>query len=152
MKKEYFSSLILFVSTLFLPSVVFGQSAPTIESIIFSATRVLNRLIPFAIGLGLVIFLFAIIKYVTAGGGEDKAKARNLMIFGIISIFVMVSVWGLVGFIQTALGINGNNNGITSPSVPLNPYSQSDSGSINSNSRQSSGSPFVNGSPAPFFP
>lgn len=44
-----------------------------------------------------VAFLYGVQKYILAGADETKLKeGRDMMIYGIIGIFVMVSVWGLV--------------------------------------------------------
>jgi hypothetical protein len=91
--------------------------APTVGKLIGAGLKILNLLISFAIGLAMVVFLFALVKYVTAGSGEEKASARTLMIYGIIALFVAVSVWGLVKFIQVATGINGQEE-VNAPSLP----------------------------------
>ena len=109
------------------PAVAFGQNLNNLSQLVLAATRILNQLVPFAIGLGLVVFLFGIIRYITAGAGEEKAAARNLMIYGIIALFVMVSVWGLVNFIGQSLGIS-NPSSVIAPNVPYNNSNQGGGG------------------------
>ena len=46
--------------------------------------------------LALVYFLWGVIKYIRASGDEDKQQAQKMVIYGIIGLFVMVAVWGLV--------------------------------------------------------
>lgn len=59
-----------------------------------------GSLIPGLIGLALVFFLIGVVKFVASGDNEEKrTSGRNMMIFGIIVLFVMVSVWGLVSII-----------------------------------------------------
>ena len=82
---------------------------------------ILNSLVPLAIGLAVVIFLFGVIKYVTAGDSEEGRKTgRQMMLWGIIGLFVMVSVWGLVLVLNTSTGITqgGTGTGPTLPPVP----------------------------------
>lgn len=56
-----------------------------------------GSVVPFLVALALVVLLVGIVQYVRAGDNEEKREAgRNLMIFGIITLFVMVSVWGFV--------------------------------------------------------
>jgi hypothetical protein len=114
MKKQLAALLIMA-----LPAIAFGQALGNLEQLVRSATRILNDLVPFAIGLGVVVFLFGVVRYITAGAGEEKAAARNLMIYGIIALFVMVSVWGLVNFIGNALGIT-NPDTQRAPNIPYN--------------------------------
>ena len=41
--------------------------------------------------------------------GEGKAEeGKNIMKWGLIALFVMISVWGIIGFFQRALGIELN--------------------------------------------
>ncbi|MEK7576729.1 MAG: hypothetical protein AAB482_03470 [Patescibacteria group bacterium] len=68
-------------------------------------TFIQEAIIPFLIVIATLVFLFGIIRYVTAGGDEEKTKqGRNLMIFGIIALAVMISVWGIVKFVVQATG------------------------------------------------
>lgn len=66
-----------------------------------------GSVIRFIIGLGVVMFLIGVLQFVRAGDNEEKREGgRNMMIFGIIAIFVMVSVWGLVKILTTSFGID----------------------------------------------
>jgi hypothetical protein len=65
-----------------------------------------------------------LIIYIWNAGDEGKRKeGRGIMIWGVVALFVMVSIWGLVNFIGDAFGIE------ESPDVPtpdeLNPNSDS---------------------------
>ena len=62
--------------------------------------------IPLLILIATVVFMWGIIRYMSSGGDEDKLiDARRLMIFGIVGLAVMVSVWGLVRFIVKTTGV-----------------------------------------------
>ena len=68
--------------------------------------------------LATVIFLWGVIQYITAGGEEEKIKSgRTYMLWGIIALFVMVAVWGLVGVI-TATFQGDINSGAGIPVGP----------------------------------
>lgn len=73
----------------------------TIDSSLGSISNFINSLIPLIISIALVLFLIGIVQFVTAGGDEEKrAAARGMIIFGIIALFVMVSVWGFVNILS----------------------------------------------------
>ena len=77
-----------------------------LHDLINDAHDILRALVPFLIGIGLVIFLFGVLRYIAKGGSEsDRANARQLMLWGIIILFVMTSVWGLVNVIVTTTDI-----------------------------------------------
>ncbi len=68
--------------------------------------------------LALAYFLYGVLSYVSTGAEEkNRGEAKNTMIYGIIVLFVMSSVWGLVKFVQSATGINGNDSAPPFPTV-----------------------------------
>ncbi len=64
------------------------------------------NLIPILVLIGLVTFLVGVLRFVRAGDNEESRKAgREVMTFGIIVIFIMVSFWGFVHILsQTFFG------------------------------------------------
>lgn len=94
------------------PLVVFAQ---TIQGIIFAAQDVLNVVIPVLFVLATVVFLWGIIRYVTAGGNEDNLKqGKQLIIWGLVGLAIMVAVWGIVRAIVNTFGVGGS----TIPTFP----------------------------------
>ncbi|HZS42756.1 MAG TPA: hypothetical protein VFA52_00875 [Candidatus Paceibacterota bacterium] len=88
----------------FLPSLAEAQSnkANDFKSLVQLLISLLNALVPLIIGIALVAFLWGVMRYVTGGQSEEKIKqGRTLMIYGIIALFVMVAVWGLVGILES---------------------------------------------------
>ena len=60
----------------------------------------LGKVVTLLISVAVIILIAAIISYIRAGEDEDKrGKARNMMIYGIIGLFVMVRLWGLVAIL-----------------------------------------------------
>jgi len=72
-----------------------GKDFADIIDIIINS--VLNPVVILLLGLALVYFMWGVFKYVNRGGEEgDRVQGAQMMWYGIIAIFVMVSVWGLV--------------------------------------------------------
>lgn len=75
--------------------------------------------IPILIGLGVIVFLWGVLRFIFNAGDEEKRKeGRNFMIWGIIGIAVMVSVWGLVNFLQSTFGLQSANESQVGPGIP----------------------------------
>ncbi|MFW5853313.1 MAG: hypothetical protein ACOCU8_01600 [Patescibacteria group bacterium] len=73
--------------------------------ILFLIERVLNPLIILLVALAFVVFLWGLLKYVSAGGNDEKlAEGGKLMVYGIVVLFVMVSAWGFVKILETTFG------------------------------------------------
>ena len=85
------------LSLVFIPVLAFAADFRTFDNALRSVNDFINSLVPIIIGIGLILFLAGILKYIMAGGdAEKRAEARGLIIFGIIALFVMVAVWGFV--------------------------------------------------------
>src|SRR3989344_3631888 len=75
--------------------------AKTIPLIIEDVTAIVEAVIPLLFGLAFVYFLWGMYTYIKAASTEGKEGARETIIYGIIGLFVMVSVWGLVNLLNT---------------------------------------------------
>jgi fumarate reductase subunit D len=68
---------------------------------------VLDPVVSLLIAAAVVVFLWGVVKYITSGDNEEeRKKAKDLIIYGIIGLFVMVSVWGLVGLLTGTFDLN----------------------------------------------
>jgi len=92
------------LSFLLLPFFTYAQ---TLGTILQNVSDILNTVIPILMILGTLVFLWGIITYITAAGDEEKLKsARTFIIWGLIGLFVMVSVWGLVQVLNNTFGVS----------------------------------------------
>ncbi len=107
-------------------TVLIGQSAVqgqvnggSLISLLNLAQAIVSRLIPFTIGLAVLAFFWFLIEFIWKGRADPEAKTTSLkgMGYAIIALFVMVSIWGLVGFLGSIVGI-GQGGSVPIPSVP----------------------------------
>ncbi|MEK9175111.1 MAG: hypothetical protein AAB795_00805 [Patescibacteria group bacterium] len=63
------------------------------------------------IGIATIIFMYGVIQYVIAKGDEKQlASGKTYMLYGIIGLVVMVTVWGFVNIIiNTIFGVNSSS-------------------------------------------
>ncbi|MBI2046367.1 MAG: hypothetical protein HYT28_03040 [Parcubacteria group bacterium] len=83
---------------------------------------ILSPLIPILFGLALVVFLWGVARYVIRGANDEKERTqgKQIMLWGIIGLFVMVSVWGLVKIVGGAFGLENTTNPpkVSIPRIP----------------------------------
>ncbi len=87
---------------------------------IATITKFINQTIYVIIGVAVLIFVFGLLKYIRAGGDSDTIKeARDSIIMGIVIIFVMTCVWGLVRVISNTIMLS--NTTPSSDEIPQVP-------------------------------
>lgn len=70
------------------------------------ANRILNGLIGLFILVAILAFFWGLIKYLFSVG-EQKQEGLKIMFYGVIAIFVMVSIWGIIRLLQNTFGVAG---------------------------------------------
>ena len=103
-----------------MPMLALAQTANTtyLSSLINGAKTLLDQLVVFLIALAVVWFIWNVIRYTMSSDEEKKAAAKGQMIWGIIAIAVIVSVWGLVAILQSIFGVNSTGAGDVSNLLP----------------------------------
>ena len=72
----------------------------------FFSCLLTNTIIPLLFTLATAAFLWGIIQYFLNPDNEEKRKAgKSYMLWGLISLFVMIAMWGLVGIIANTFGV-----------------------------------------------
>jgi hypothetical protein len=110
-KKIVNSSVLLSV---FIP---FFVSAQSIEALAERAIGWLNRGVVILITVATLYFIVAVIQYIREKKPDEMKNRQKQMINGIIGLFVIVSVWGIIGLVSRSLGTD-NGGTITPPCPP----------------------------------
>ena len=63
--------------------------------------------IPFLFSLIFLVFVWGVVSYFFIHGGEEakRGEGRKFMLWGVIGIAVLFSVWGFVNLILATLGL-----------------------------------------------
>lgn len=89
----------------FAPAIVM---AADVQSIMQDISDIVKTIIPILMLVAFVVFLWGVVKFIFAGGDENKRKdAKNYIIYGLIGLFVMVAVWGIVEVVLNTFGVEG---------------------------------------------
>jgi len=96
-------------ATLILPSLA---SAATLLDTLALANTFLNALMGLFITLAIVVFFWGLIRYLVSAG-EEKSAGLQIMFYGVIAIFVMVSIWGIIRLLQSTFKVTS-----TDPVIP----------------------------------
>ncbi len=115
--EKYIFKAMAYIMFLFIPLITFAQGGGNVCSGPFSTGSVsgvflwpaciINKyLIPMAIGLEFILLISGIVIYMTNADNESKRQEGSaFMLWGVIALFVTLSVWALVAFIRNTLQI-----------------------------------------------
>jgi len=108
--KTYNKTLITFLAL--LPLLVSAETFKGTKGLISSIGEMVQYLTILAAALALLAFFWGLAKFIFRVGGDEKAveEGKTIMKWGLIALFVMVSVWGIVGFMQSELGLPNTVN------------------------------------------
>jgi len=77
--------------------------------------NIFRAFVPVLIGFAVLIFIWGIVRFIAHMDNEqERAAGKKLMVWGVVALFVIVSVWGLVGILLGTFGL-------TNPVVPFFP-------------------------------
>jgi hypothetical protein len=85
----------------------YGQSGPqtcNLKELVYTIIFYIEQLIVVIFAASLLMFLWGVFKYTILSQGDEKqtGEAKNVIFYGIIGLFVMASVWGILKIIQTS--------------------------------------------------
>ena len=98
---------ILAITSLILPNITFAAACDiagtqNLKSLITKLTSCfLTPIAYLLVSTSIVLFVFGVFKFMSAGESEKiKYEGKEYIFWGIVGIFVMVSMWGLVNILQ----------------------------------------------------
>lgn len=117
---------LLALALTFAPSMAFAQtlsSLNNINQVTARFTSILNTITVILISIAVVWIIISVVRYLIAGGDATARKEGGLRIlWGVVGLFVIVSIWGLVSILTNSLATtNTASQGIQN--VQINPGS-----------------------------
>lgn len=101
LNKIYFA--LVFIT---LPVFAFAQNLGRTRTLLDSADSIVSDiLIPLVFTLALLFFFWGVAKYIWSEG-QGKDDGRKIMIWGVVALAVMTSIWGIITFLSTELGLD----------------------------------------------
>lgn len=108
---------IVLLAACFAPLVVAAQGDGTIQSLIAVIGNVGGLLVSIFGVLAFVVFFYGLAVFILNSGDEKKTEeGKNLMFWGTIALFVLVTIWGIIGLLQNTIG---NKEGPGSPNIVI---------------------------------
>ncbi len=101
---------IFILTILFAPLCVLAAPGDEFVAFMNVFQSFLNDLIPIIMGIAVVTFLYGVVKFIkSAEQPEEREEGKKIIAYGILAIFVMVSMWGFVNIIVGTVIPNSND-------------------------------------------
>ena len=107
MKKTTLTSAAITFLVGVFPAVAAAQAdLGYISGLVGDTQAILNLLLPLVVTLALLFFFWGIMVFIlNAGDPEGRSKGIHIMVWGIVSLFVVVSIWGIVALLADIFGV-----------------------------------------------
>ncbi len=88
-------------------------------SLLALAQALVSNLGVFAIGVAVLAFFWFLITFIWKGkdSPDEQSKSLRGMGYSVLALFVMVSIWGIIGLLGSITGVNQGGN-IPIPGIP----------------------------------
>jgi hypothetical protein len=96
--RTFITSVALFLITFPSPT---AAAAYDFRSLVALFIGMIKTLVPLIVALTLLYFIWGIFQLVRSNSEDARKEAIGVITYGIISLFVMVSVWGLVSLLTS---------------------------------------------------
>lgn len=97
-----------------------GPSAPPqdLTDFVCILTNFTGSLFPIIVGLTVLVFFWGLAQFIRSSGDEKKvAEGKKLMTWGVVGLFIMVSIWGILQIWSNSLF--GGSQPIGLPQLPV---------------------------------
>lgn len=103
--KKLFGSIVAFA----VPMLGFAATYNNLDDIIKDVFRYGNIAISILISFAVIYIIFAVVNYVISGDdGEKLAAAKNKILWGVIGLVVILSIWGIVRVVRNTFNFGPN--------------------------------------------
>jgi len=110
------------VGTYLAPFAVLAQGTTgtqtRISDVLLTFTGLLNLIPPILLALAIIYFMFGLVTYILNSSKDsgNRSEAIEIMIWGGIAIFVMVTITSIIRIVQNTFGVTGRDP-IEAPTV-----------------------------------
>ena len=104
--------------SVFVPYLASAQIILTDSTTLFSSVaNIIESIIGLLIGVAVLIIGYGVVKFIASGDdAESRKSGAAFMAYGIVGIIVIVSIWGLVNFVNSS--IDTTDTVVAPPSIP----------------------------------
>lgn len=105
------------LGALIAPTMASADALDTLKDLIGTFGQIVDLLLPIVFALAILAFFYGIMLYVFSQSGDSKKEGRGIMLWALVAIFVMASLFGIIRLAQSTLGITDTTGDFDVPGV-----------------------------------
>lgn len=92
----------------FAPVLASAQTINNLTDVAAKATNIGNLVIGIAIALAVLWIIISVVRYLVMGGGDPEKRKEGgyRILFGVVGLAVIMSIWGLVYIVKSSFRTN----------------------------------------------
>jgi len=110
--EKRFNKFIIGLATFSLPALVLAggtENQVGIAVIINKFTDVGLKIIPLLGAMAFLFFVWGVARFIKSAGSEKEIKdSKNIIIWGIVGLFILITIWGIIAFLRSEFGFSGD--------------------------------------------
>ncbi|MFW0870880.1 MAG: hypothetical protein ACKKL4_00230 [Patescibacteria group bacterium] len=93
-----------------IPHLAYGYRIDNVYSLFILLDYLIVLAVQIAFALAVVAFFYGLALYIFKSGNHSaNAQGIRLMLWGVVALFVMVSIWGIVIILQDSFGVDNRD-------------------------------------------
>ena len=102
-------------STLIIPVAVSSRALAAVINNFGDAAKIFTdlafQIVPLLAVVALLVFVFGVVRFIRSTGSEtDMQKNKAILVWGVIGLFVLFTIWGIVAFFRSELGFGDSSS------------------------------------------
>lgn len=99
---------------------VHAQDTEWITNLSGALLETIGLIVPTLLALAVVVFVWGAVVFMAKADNEQaRTEGKRRMVWGVVAIFVLVSVWGFVAILQNVLGVWDSDLAPTKPTAEI---------------------------------
>ena len=100
--------IVAFVAV-FAPALASAQAITDVNTLTYKLTNIGNTIIEILIAFAVLYIIFNVVRYIMSANDPAKRKEIGVgILWGIVGLFVILSIWGLVNILSNTFRTNTN--------------------------------------------
>ncbi len=100
------TTIFIFTSYILPLTVLAAEPPKDFKALVGIPVGLINRAILLLTGIALLAFLWGVAEFIlNAGNATELEEGKRKMFYGVIGLFILVSLWGIVALLSGSLGI-----------------------------------------------